>query len=228
MRITPEQLQETLKGNGKHTLLFLGMSGVGKTFWSTHLAWRYDLPRVEIDASISRSEELRGLLEGHAGRTPTERIASYFGPPWSDGFEQREELYLSIERSVMRRPFAPGTIIDLTGSAIYHARELDNLSRHGLVIHLGTDPRMREQMLHTFLLHPKPVCWNRYFARQDGESNQEALERCYAALLQYRETLYEKYADVSIPYKVHISLADTRAFVDAITARLAELPSQKT
>lgn len=227
MRITQQQLRQTLDGTGSFSLLFLGMSGIGKTFWSTRLAEAYRLPRVEIDELISLSTELRDLLKDRPETTPTEQMANYFGFPWSEGFEEREGLYLSIERAVMRQDFPPGALIDLTGSAVYHPDELRRLARRGLVIHFETPPERREEMLRTFLEHPKPVCWNRYFSRRKGESEMEALRRCYASLLHYRETLYEEHADVSIPYSVHVSLDTVQALVESISSQLDLFPREE-
>jgi hypothetical protein len=40
------------------------------------------------------------------------------------------------------------------------------------------------------------------FSKKHGETNEEALARCYPRLLFSRQRLYEQYADVTIDYYV--------------------------
>ncbi|MBW1856724.1 MAG: hypothetical protein JRI42_00360 [Deltaproteobacteria bacterium] len=44
------------------------------------------------------------------------------------------------------------------------------------------------------------MIWKDSFSQKPGETNQEALARCYPQLLSARERLYARYPDVEIDY----------------------------
>jgi len=65
---------------------------------------------------------------------------------------------------------------------------------------LSTPPEVKERMLKSYVAQPRPVLWRDVFSRKPGETNDEALARCYPRLLFARERLYGRYADVSVDY----------------------------
>ena len=66
-------------------------------------------------------------------------------------------------------------------------------------------------MLQAYLKNPPPVIWNDSFQPELGEPLDETFRRCYAALLQDREKLYEKFSDKRLEYQDHRNLALTTA-----------------
>jgi len=44
------------------------------------------------------------------------------------------------------------------------------------------------------------MLWRDIFSKEPGETNKEALERCYPKLIIARQRLYERNADVEIDY----------------------------
>ncbi len=185
------------------SIIFIGMSGSGKTHWSKLLAEELGVRCYEFDEIIGNSPEMSALLENIEGEDNAEKMGHYFGMPWTDGFEAKEENYLAIERKVMSSSYPSGSVLDQTGSAIYHPDALGALAKTSLVIYLETSEDKQKEMFETYISDPKPVCWGGVFQPLDGESNEAALERCYPELLRTRAALYKKYADITVPYNVH-------------------------
>ncbi len=204
----------------KHNLIFLGMSGSGKTYWSKLLSAKFGLNHVEIDRLIGLSEEFSELIRDAKGNNETKKLGNYFGKPWGEGYELKEKKYLEIEKKLMSLKYSYGTILDLTGSAIYHAEELNELAKTGLVIYLETSEEAQKEMFQVFLDDPKPVSWNGIFEKKDDETNEEALARCYPLLLKYRAGIYSKFADIKIPYEIHKNLKEPEQFIEEIGKRL--------
>ena len=160
------------------------------------------------------------LIKEVPGKDETEKLGSYFGRPWGKKFQAKENQYLEIEKNLMSKEYPLGSILDLTGSAIYHAFQLGSLSEKGLVICLESSEQFRHEMFKNYINDPKPVCWNGIFQKKDNETNEEALSRCYILLLEYRSKLYHEYADVIIPYRIHRNLGNADEFVEEVCKRL--------
>ena len=187
----------------EYNIIFLGMSGAGKTHWSKIIAKKNGLKHIEFDQLIALSKEFSNLIKRIPGKNDTEK-------------------YLEIEKRFMLERFPRGVILDLTGSAIYHTFELERISRTGLIIYLKTSKESQKEMLQIYLHDPKPVCWKEMFQKNMDESDKEALARCYPILLEYREKLYERYADVTLPFEVHKNIKDAGMFVDEISNQLRD------
>ena len=222
MIISGKHFLETLKNPDRcgHNIVFLGMSGTGKTHWSKVLAERFNIPRIEIDEVIGNSKEIMELIKHIPGKDHAERMGKYFGMPWEEGFREKEAHFLEIEKKILSRDLPPGAVIDLTGSSIYHEEEMRKIADNALVIVLETSPEAKKEMLHIYLSNPKPVCWNGTFEKKEGESDKEALERCYPLLLKHREELYSRYANVKLEYNVHKKLKDINQFIEEVARRL--------
>ena len=54
-------------------------------------------------------------------------------------------------------------------------------------------------MLAFYLKEPKPVVWENFFTKKDGEHPDDALARSYLELLNFRAERYRQYADVVVP-----------------------------
>jgi len=207
----------------KPRIAFVGMSNVGKGFWSRTLAKEYGFKHVEIDALIGQSEELREMTKNYPGKDDAARLGNYFGMPWMPGFQEREDKYLEIEERLMAHDWPQGTILDLTGSAIYKPKQMQKIADESLVIYLETNEKGQRELFERFTANttPKAVCWNGNFSKLPGEGDIEALARCYPVLLRTRAEEYARYADVSIPYDVHKALKAADEFVVEVLKRLA-------
>lgn len=201
-------------------IVIIGMSGSGKTYWSKILAQRYGYPHIEFDDLIGKSPELADLIRGIRGKDAAEKLGNYFGMPWTKGFDAKEAAFLGLEKGFMSEAQPTGSILDLTGSCIYHPDEMKAIRATGLVIYLETSPEKQNEMLEIFLAHPKPVCWKGIFQRKNDETNEQALSRCYPLLLAHRSRLYQRFADVTLAYAAHRNMKSADVFVKEIKKQL--------
>mgnify|MGYP001563216125 CR=1 FL=1 len=222
MKVGQRQFEEELvnQAGRKSNIVIMGMSGSGKTYWSKLLAQRYGYPHIEFDDLIGKSPELADLIGGFPGKDAAEKLGNYFGMPWTNGFDAKEATLLGLERKFMSEAQPTGSILDLTGSCIYHPTEMEAIRATGLVIYLETSLEKQKEMLEIFLAHPKPVCWKGVFERKNNETNENVLSRCYPLLLAHRAKLYQRFADVTLAYAVHKNLKSAEGFVQEVEKRL--------
>jgi shikimate kinase len=172
-------------------LCFVGMSGVGKSFWAKRFE-PLGFHRYDCDGEIAK--HLSELVSPAPGEEPVHALGRWMGMPWSEGHREREARYLALEARVTREALDTATdraIVDTTGSVIYLDQPfLDELRAETRVVYLRTPEARREAMLKRYLEEPKPVVWGDSFAPRAGESPAEALPRCYEELLAFRDARY--------------------------------------
>lgn len=182
----------------------IGMSGSGKSYWSAKLQ-EQGFQRFCCDDLIEArlDDELKKL--GYSG---IHDVAKWMGQPYDEQYERTSKRYLDLEGEVMRQVLAEveesdkgRSIIDTTGSAIYLEDDvLSRLSTRTRVVYLETPNTVKDEMYKLYIADPKPVIWGDSFFRKDGETNMEALGRCYPLLLGYRAEKYAKLAQVTFDY----------------------------
>lgn len=179
----------------------IGMSGVGKTFWSKKLE-KKGFKRFGCDDII---EEKLGKELKRLGYSGINDVAKWLGQPYDTQYETTSKKYLELENNAMseiflRVPTEKGdAVIDTTGSVIYTNKPiLKQLKKLTKVIYLVTPLELQKKMYILYLKDPKPVIWGNSFFKQTNESNLDALVRCYPRLLTFRAKEYEKLADVKI------------------------------
>jgi shikimate kinase len=181
------------------------MSGSGKSHWSKKLG-KHGFERFCCDDLISR--KLGGRLRLPDGRL--QDLGEWMGMPYETGYEEHEKEYLSLEMDVLEnilRNLESGTtnddvVVDTTGSVIYTGEDnLRRLRKLTTVVHFRTPPEVQDFMLQNYLKKQRPVLWQGMFQKEAGETNEEALARCYALLLSAREEVYIRLAHVSIDYE---------------------------
>ncbi len=187
-------------------LTLIGMSSSGKSHWSRKLAEegfiRFccdDLIAVKLASELKRPDGT------------TMKLGEWMGFPYESHYKERESAYLTCEievlseiiaylESPMNNP-AENTVVDTTGSVIYTGEDnLTKLRRYSTVVLMSTPPEVQKRMLKAYIEKQRPVLWNDMFTQKPGETNEEALARCYPELLLSRESLYEHYADITIDY----------------------------
>jgi len=184
----------------------IGMAGSGKSFWSKKLA-QYGFRRFCCDDLIAA--KLVPDLTRPDGTTM--EMGTWMGFPYERHYTKHESTYLTYEIEVLieileyleSHKNTPGEniVIDTTGSVIYTGEEiLQKLFRYTTAIYLLTPPEVQEQLLNAYISKPHPMLWRDSFSKKSGETNQEALARCYPQLLSARRRLYARYADVEIDY----------------------------
>jgi shikimate kinase len=203
-------------------ITLIGMSGSGKSFWSSVLS-RHGFQYLGCDREIGR----RLVDEGQLSAGSLKRIGQWMGFPFDTEYTQREALYLGHEKAVMEhfltelesRPpdhASPPVVIDTTGSVIYTGTAIrKRLRQQTVVVYLSTSTAYRQALHQSYVANPRPVLWQEHFKKKKGEDDQTALKRCYANLLADRETRYRHYAHLEICWDPVI---DSSPEVDTILA----------
>ncbi len=187
----------------------IGMSNSGKTHWSTKLLQELEkigFVRFCCDDLIEQKldRELKSL--GYSGIND---VARWMGQPYEKKYKTNSRKYLRLEKEAMEEILnfleeqtkVKNVVIDTTGSVIYLESELiDRLKKITKIVYLDTPDSVQKQMYKNYIKNPKPVIWGNSFKKLNGESNFEALSRCYPELLKFRTKKYKKFADVAIDY----------------------------
>ena len=138
-------------------------------------------------------------------------LGEWMGFPFDPDYEIREATYLACEVDVLAGILdwletggasnREDVVIDTTGSVIYTGESLlARLKSLTTTVHFTSPPPARENMLMAYMDKPRPVLWRGLFDRQGGESDLDALKRCYEILLNTRELLYHELADIELDY----------------------------
>ena len=186
-------------------LSFIGMSGVGKSYWAKQLAqagWLH----LDCDAKIA--ERLGEIIDIAEDEGPVHAVGRWMGMPWDAGYEARQARYLELEQTVTTQAIdqlaeheSQSVVIDTTGSVIYTGELLlDQLKQTTRVVYFDVPDAVRQQMIELYLAEPKPVLWQGMYQPTPGELATETLARCYAKLLVSRAEQYRALADVVIDY----------------------------
>jgi shikimate kinase len=187
-------------------LSLIGMSGSGKSYWSTELA---ELGYLRFCCDELIADKLAAELNRSDGTAVD--LGEWMGFPYEPPYKERAYKYLACEIEVIGEilDYLSGSnpdervVVDTTGSVIYTGKDmLERLKSNSTVVHLTTPPEVKQRMLRVYLGQPRPVLWREVFSKKRGETNEEALARCYPLLLFSRQRLYEQYADVTIDYYV--------------------------
>ncbi len=183
-------------------LVFIGMSGVGKTLWSTRLT-RRGFTHVDCDALIAARLRAQYAIQVVTMRS----MGAWLGLPDTPTFVEREALFLRVEaeilQDVLHRLRATGPeadiVVDPGGSAIYAGPALwTPLREIATIVYLAVTEADHARMLATYLAHPRPVVWNGLFQPHPDEDRAATFARCYTQLICTREALYETWCDLKL------------------------------
>ena len=184
-------------------LALVGMSGIGKSFWTKKLAaagWR----SVCCDDLIEQRLAPRLAAGGYSG---INGVAAWMGWPNSVTYVQREAEYLAEEIGVMDEFLndlekdSGGTpiVLDTTGSVSYAQNNiLMRLRRQMTVVHLANTEDEQRMLVERYLNDPKPVLWRGTFHAKDQETPRETVARCYPLLISARRKSYETLAHCAV------------------------------
>lgn len=188
----------------------IGMSGVGKSYWSKRMEDQ-GYRRYSCDELIA--ERLGPELQ-RKGKS-TLNLAKWMGLPYSEGYSEAEALYLELEGAVITQiceeletPSEINTpvVVDSTGSLICLEKSLlKRLRTLTLMVYLNLPVEKNEQLFATYLSDPKPLIWEGKYLPREGETTQNALSRCYEELVSFRNERYGLMADSVLDYSFHHS-----------------------
>jgi len=192
-------------------ITLIGMSGAGKTYWSKKLEEK-GFKRFCCDDLIEG--KLGRELQSYGFRGGIKDVAKWMGQPFDEQYNQTNKKYLAFEEQVLEnvlntveKNFYEDIVIDTTGSIVYLSNKaLKRLSALTKIIYLDLSNEIKKQMYQQYIKDPKPVIWGKSFYRRNGETNLEALQRCYPELLKYRSNLYENLADMILGYHENLEL----------------------
>jgi len=186
-------------------ITLIGLSGCGKSHLARRLVAERGFSLRDCDALIE--QRLSREIPGHSF-SGLDSVASWMGQPYDAEYLEKQETYLRFEREITGEIISTlgddgwglteNIVIDTSGSVIYIGEPLmDALKKRSRLIYLKTPPSKIEFMYEQYIKDPKPVIWKDIFSKREGESNEDAMKRCYPDLLESRSQLYQKYADVT-------------------------------
>lgn len=184
----------------------IGMSNSGKTYWAKKLEKKGFL-RISCDDFIE--ERLKHELDKF-GYSRLNGISKWMGQPYESRYKENSCKYLKYEREALQQifeyletevPDSQNIVIDTTGSVIYTGEDMmKKLNRLTTIVLLDTPNLVLQEMFKSYIENPKPVIWGESFKKRNGESDEQALIRCYPQLLSYRLKQYKKYAHIVLDY----------------------------
>lgn len=192
-QLRPDEMEAHL-ANGTFRLAFVGMSNAGKSYRSRILQNEEGFLWYQVDKAIQKALRFDEMSE----------ISDWLGMPTNPTYPEREAKYLALEdeytKHAAMRTGGKNFVFDTTGSVAHLAPStIDVLKANCLVVHLDVGEDSLEKMMQKFREEPKPVAWCGYFTITEGESEQEAFERCYPKLLHDRLAAYRTLAHINIP-----------------------------
>jgi len=194
MKLTRAQFDDKFKNNQLH-LAFVGMSNIGKSFWTAQLTSNMNFSFWDVDNEMWK-------IQGFA---TWEEAAKWMGYPFAPQYPRTQQEYLDMEKklTICQIPDNKNFVLDTTGSVIYHDAEVLNfLKEKFLIIDFDASQSMLKMMAEEFFIKPKTIVWGDNFNQQEDEENIDSLRRCYPELLKYRIGKYRELADVIIPGEV--------------------------
>lgn len=187
---------------------FIGMSNIGKTYWSKRIAAAQGIDYICCDSLIEKQlgPELKAL--GYRGLRD---VAKWMGQPADPQYGENSARYIACEKQAMhdiidrlRADAKMPAVIDTTGSVIYTGAEtLAALRELTRVVYFEASDAHIEDLFRRYIAHPKPLIWGSSYAPQNGEDARQTLKRCYPELLRKRGQRYHELAHVTIPFDRH-------------------------
>ena len=163
---------------------FIGMSNIGKTYWSKRVAAELKIEHINCDALIEK--KIGGELE-QQGFHGSRSLAEWMGQPFDTQYKANSERYTAHEQAVMRASLDRlktkknvSAVIDTTGSVIYTGADiLADLRTETRVIYLEASEAYIEDLFRRYIAHPKPVIWHNHYRPQVEET---FMARCIVAI----------------------------------------------
>lgn len=222
MKLTRKKFENLLQKN-KLVLSLIGMSNAGKTRWSQKLS-SIGFKHFNCDDLIE--EKLSPFLKKY-GYRGIKDVARWMGYPYEKKSFKNQKRFLNFETQVLKDIFKKlknvreNTVIDTTGSIVHLDKYIcKTLKKKTMVVYIKVTNSMRAKMFERYMENPKPVVFGDVFSQKKGETEIEALKRCYPKLINKRSKLYAKYADITIPKKILKRSMQAKVFLSFVNKGL--------
>ncbi len=223
MLITAAKFDGLLSSN-KLRISIIGMSNVGKTRRAKSMVADPVLNFLFLNSDDLIEAKLQPFLEGK-GFKGVDGVAAWMGQPYEARYPETQRLFLKFEESAMAEidfSIDKNIVVDTTGSVIYLPETvLDELKKKTIVVYLEATEDIKKLLFERYISNPKPVVWGSSFNKLSGETDLDALKRCYPKLLEFRAAKYAELADITISHSV---LRDTtgKQFLGEVRKRLPQ------
>ncbi|MBI2415170.1 MAG: hypothetical protein HYV33_00715 [Candidatus Kerfeldbacteria bacterium] len=219
MKLSKSQFEKFLEEN-RLILSFIGMSNIGKTYWSKKLQ---DLGFRHINCDDLIEKKLTPVLK-ELEYSGIEDVSRWMGQPYEEKFFANQHKYVSFEKEVMEEIFSEikninnrNIIIDTTGSVVHTGKNItEKLKQYSMVIYIAGSEDMKEEMFKKYMEKPKPVVFGDVYNQEQSGTQLQALSRCYRKLLNLRSALYAQCADVVIPREAIVNDITVSQFISLI------------
>ncbi len=201
----------------------IGMSGVGKSYWSTRLEQEAGYTRICCDDLIGQS--LAAKLSALGIKSDLRSIAEWRGLPYEEQYVNNERMQILNEQKIMEvvcqqsdNSKNENIIIDTSGSLVYIDKQviqrLKNLSK---MVYIVAGKEQEHELYNDEVIFHRPLVWGNSYQPKDNELQKEAMRRCFTELISWRSKQYERWASISIPY-IHLrqKIKTTKEFIDRI------------
>ena len=189
-------------------IALVGMSGIGKSYWSSKLA-DFGFNRHCCDDMIEK--KLQQYLLDKSGKRIS--MGKWMGFPYEPDYKNKEKIYLNLEKKENANILdqlestsinTKSTVIDTTGSVIYSGEDiLLRLKALTTIVYLSTSLEAVDVMCNAYRKNPAPLIWLDKYKKKPDETEENALIRCYKEVVVLRHTIYSKLAHISIGYDIH-------------------------
>lgn len=185
----------------------IGMSGVGKTYWSNRLEKELGYVRIGCDDRINTSLSLK--LSKLGVKADFRSLSAWRGLPYQEGYAEKEALQIETEQEVMRDVVLEiqnrqheNIVIDTGGSVIYSQPEtLSQLKNLTTCIYIQAGEQHINDLYTDEVIFERPLIWGKEFVQRNGETGKEAMKRSYADVLSWRSLQYEQLAARNVSFE---------------------------
>lgn len=185
----------------------IGMSGVGKSFWSVKLKQEAGFKRICCDDFIRR--RFAKKLNKMGIKNDYRSIAAWKGLPSREAhFRDIERMQVEYEQKVMEDvchrlevSSDENIIVDTSGSLVYiNDSVIQRLKKLTKMVYIVAGKEQEQELFNDEVIFKQPLVWGDAYRPKPDESREAAMRRCFSDLISWRSKQYERWADISIPY----------------------------
>jgi len=187
-------------------LAFIGMSGAGKSHWTSSIAIHLHATLISSDKFIRKKlgEEI-----GSNSYSDTLALSAWLGLPNSPDYPERANKYLCWEQESIKYGLSvaqesDSIVMDTSGSVVHLEQSLLlQLKEKFKVIYLSFEEKQIDQVIDTYFSDPKPIIWGDSFTVDNSQSIHDQIVEAFPRLIAARRNAYQQLAHVTVPFEIH-------------------------